>query len=1033
MIQFKKINNIAGWLTFLIALVSYTLTLEQTASFWDCGEFIAVSYKLMVPHPPGTPFFQLINRMFSFLAMGDVTQVAYWINFSSVFFSALTILFLHWSIVLLGMKIVKPKNGTDYDLKETITLIGAGIVGALAYTYSDSFWFSAVEAEVYAMSSVLTAFVFWAILRWEHIENPSASNRWLILIAYVMGLSMGVHLLNLVVLPVMGMIYYHKKRPNGDFKGLAIAIAIGGFLIIAFMFGVIQGLPSITFAFDKFFVNTLGMPFSTGGFVFAFLLLGGVIYGIYYSQKHAKVTLNNIFVAFAFVLIGYSSYTLILIRSNQQTPINENAPDDLLSFVSYLKREQYGDRPLAYGRTFMAQAEKTEQGAAKYRQAQQDGKDYYEAFDHKPIQKYNPKDMMLLPRMYSKQPGHAGLYQQKTGLRQGEKPNMGHNLDFLFNYQLGHMYARYFMWNFAGRTSDYKDADWMSPMTDAGIELPSILDDNKARTNFFMLPFFLGILGLLFQQTYDKKSFWTMMMFFFLTGIALVLYLNSPPVEPRERDYIYVGSFYAFAIWIGLGVIALSQLFQKFLKGVAAPALATSLALVVPILMGTEGWASHNRQGRFHSIDQARNTLASCAPNAILFTGGDNDTFPLWYIQNVEGYRTDVRVAVLSYFSTGWYLEQMKQKQYDSEPLPIEIKAENYREGKNEYVPLVPDERAKGGVNINAYLDLVDKDNPAVLVPLSDGTRTAKLLSDTFVMDVDSAGVIAKGFIPKGKEDRVVSKMVWKLQKGKTHIFKNELALLDLIAHNKWERPIYFNNTSANTLSMDLRRYMQLEGMTYRLMPLVAEYSGEVGEVNTDVMLENIKEFQFRGLQNTDAYYDDEYRKFGANTRHNFYRLAEQLYMEDREEESKIVMDSILTDIPDATIPYSFYAPRYIDLYHKLGEHDKADSIAETISIRSLENIKYFLSTGQSDESMKQITQRSMVTLQQLTMMYKDNMEASQKQLNLLKQSQTEMMLPAEELNHRLKALNDEAKMYQERASRYNEMFSEVYNAMYGR
>ncbi|MEH0158613.1 DUF2723 domain-containing protein [Limibacter armeniacum] len=1033
--NFKQINNITGWAVFLVALIVYTITLEETASFWDCGEFIAVSYKLMVPHPPGTPFFQLINRMFSFLALGDVTRVAFWINFSSAFFSALTILFLHWTIVLLGMKIIKPANGKEYSTGQIITLMGAGAVGALAYTFSDSFWFSAVEAEVYAMSSFLTAAIIWAILKWERIEKAAIANRWLILIAYIIGLSMGVHLLNLVVLPAMAMIFYNKHYPEGNLKGLVVAIGIGGILILVFMFGVIQGLPEITFGFDKFFVNTLGMPFSTGGIFFAILLLGGVAYGIYYSQVHGKVTMNNIFLGLAFVLIGYSSYTLLLIRSNQETPINENAPDDLLSFVSYLKREQYGDRPLLYGRNFTAQPTETKQVGDKYRQATKNGKDYYEVYDHKVKQIYDRKDEMLLPRMYSKQPGHDRLYQEKTGLQQGEKPTMGDNLYFMFDYQLGHMYARYFMWNFAGRQSDYKDAGWSAPWDAFAADLPGVLENNKARTNFFMLPLLLGLLGLFFQQTKDQKSFLVMLMIFFLTGVALVLYLNSPPVEPRERDYIYVGSFYVFAIWIGMGVMAISELLQSKAKGVTAPAIATALCMVVPVLMGTSGWESHNRSNRFHSIDQARNTLASCAPNAILFTGGDNDTFPLWYVQNVEGYRTDVRVAVLSYFSTGWYLEQMRQQQYESAPLPLGLDQENYREGKNEYIPLVPDDRAKGGVNLSAYLSLVNQNSPAVQVPLSDGTRTAMLLSDTFVLDVDSSGVINQGFIPKGKEDQVVSKMVWKLGRGKRHIFKNELALLDLISNNKnWERPIYFNNTSANTLSMDLRRYMMLEGMTYRLMPIITENTGDVGEVNTDVMLENIKHFQFREMNNTDVYYDDEYRKFGANTRYNFYRLAEDLYLKDREAEAKQVMDSVLYHIPDNTIPYSFYAPRYADLYHRLGDHKMADSIANTVAERAKETIVYYLNHNSADESVQSLAQRSMVTLQQLSMMYKSNAEEAQQKVKMLKERGQEILeLPETQLMQEIKRNEELIHIYHERANKYGQIYAEVYGDMYGR
>ncbi|GAA4832010.1 protein O-mannosyl-transferase family [Algivirga pacifica] len=1022
---FKTFNNLTGWAVFLISLIVYTLTLEETASFWDCGEFIAVSYKLMVPHPPGTPFFQLINRMFSFLALGDTSQVAFWVNFSSAFFSALTIMFLHWTIVLLGMKII-PASSEGYSKGQRFALIGAGLVGALAYTFSDSFWFSAVEAEVYAMSSFLTAFVFWAILKWEHIHTEAASNRWLILIAFVIGLSMGVHLLNLVVLPAMAMIYYYKKYPKGDWKGLVIALGIAGALILILMIGTIQGYPAMTFWFDKLFVNTFGASFGTGGLVFTVLLVAGVVYGIYYSHQQQNPTLNTIFLSIAFILIGYSTYALILIRSNQQTPINENAPDDLLSFVSYLKREQYGDRPLLYGRNFTASPSGSEQGAPEYRQAKRGGNDFYEVYDYKSSQEYDAKDKMLLPRMYSKQPGHDQLYQKWANLAPGEAPKMADNLYYMIRYQIGHMYFRYFMWNFSGRASDYKDAEWVSIFDTLDTEeLPSIIENNKGRTNFFMLPLILGLLGFFFQMNKDNKSFLTTLMLFFLTGLALVLYLNSPPVEPRERDYIYVGSFYVFAIWIGFGVLALYDTLGKFLKG-ASPYAATALGLIIPVVMATQGWASHNRSDRFHSIDQARNTLASCAPNAILFTGGDNDTFPLWYVQNVEGFRTDVRVAVLSYFSTDWYLEQMRQKQYESEPLPLGMDQETYRAGKNEYIPFVGEDN-NGAMNTEIYLRLLDKDDQRVQVRLSDGSNTGMLPSKNFYLDIDQQKVLDLGFIPENKKNAVVDRMVWKLRDGKRHIFKNELALLDLIVSNQWERPIYFNNTSANTLSMDLRRYMMMEGMTYRLMPVQTEFDGDVGEVNTDQMLENIKKFQFRELNNPDVYYDEEYRKFGANTRNNFFRLADKLYREDRNEEALMVMDTILHYIPDETIPYSFYAPRYIDLYHRLDEHEKAEEIAKVISDRAVEAIQYVNKTYTADQSIQLMAQRGQMIIRQLAVLYQRREQEIQEQLKIY-QAQADKVINSEgsQFQQDVDLLQKQLDIYKANKEKYIKLYEEV-------
>ncbi|ANQ50045.1 DUF2723 domain-containing protein [Flammeovirga sp. MY04] len=967
--EFKRLNNLAGWTVFLISLAVYTITMEETASFWDCGEFIAVSYKLMVPHPPGAPFFLLINRMFSFLAFGDVLKVAWWINFQSAFMSALTILFLFWSIVMLGMKIVKPsENG--YSLTNKILLLGSAAIGALAYTFSDSFWFSAVEAEVYAMSSMFTALVFWAILKWEHIENPAASNRWLIMIAYIIGLSIGVHLENLLCLPAVAMIYYYKKYPNNiTFKGTIAAMAAGGAIILGIIIIVIPGLPSFAFLVDRIFVNMFGASFGTGGLVFSFLLVGALVFGIYVTQKNNMVTLNNLILGTTFILVGYMSYTLVIIRSNQLTPINENAPDDLLGYVSYLKREQYGDRPLLYGPTFDAEHVGTEVVGDKYRQAKRNGNDYYEAYDKKTKAEFAKKDMMLLPRLYSRQGHHADLYRQWAGIRSGEKPTFKHNMVYLFRYQIWHMYVRYFLWNFAGRESDEKDANYLAPWDDMQ-DLPELLQENKARANFYFLPLILGILGALYHYKKDEKNFYVVAILFITMGIALVGYLNSPPVEPRERDYIYAASFYAFAMWIGFGAFAIAQFLAEKLNSKGAIA-GIAVSFLIPSVMAVNGWDGHDRSNRWHSVDQARNTLASCAPNAILFTGGDNDTFPLWYVQNVEGFRTDVRVAVLSYFSTGWYLDQMKQQQYESAPLPLSITKENYVEGKNDYIPLVEDERAKNGVNLKAYLEYVNKNLPAVQVGLQGGLTTSKLLSRRFILDVDSADVVNKGIIPKGKEKFVSSKMVWDLKSSKGHIFKNELALLDLIATNDWKRPIYFNNTSANTINMDLRRYLYLEGMTYRLLPVVTEENpGEVGEVNTEVMLENIKKFAFRGLQDESVYYDDEYRKFGANTRNNVYRLAETLYYDGLLEndpgklaKSKETLDWILEMVPDKTIPFSFYAPKYMDLYYSLGDVDKANEIFNLLVRRDAENVNYYVATGMGTDT---VARRSLITLQQL-------------------------------------------------------------------
>ncbi|MFT7031411.1 MAG: hypothetical protein ACJA2C_002812, partial [Marinoscillum sp.] len=546
MMGYQKINVIAGWATFIIAMVVYTMTIEPTASFWDCGEFIACSYKLEVPHPPGAPFFLLVGRMFSMLALGDVTQVAYWINMLSVVSSAFSILFLFWSITHLVKRVLKIKKGEE-TMEKTILIMGAGLVGALSCTFSDSFWFSAVEAEVYGMSAFFTAFVFWAILKWENIEDDSDGNKWLILIAYTMGLSIGVHLLNLVTIPAMGLIIYFKKYETVTKKGIFLTLAAAGAAILIVMLGVIPGLPSVAGSLEIFFVNGLGLPFGSGVIFFSVAFLGALVYGIFYSIQKQKLTLNTVLLCFTFILIGYSSYTIVLIRSTYNPPIDENNPEDVLSFVSYLKREQYGSRPLFKGQYYTAELIDQVQGSPTYVK----GKEKYEIKDYSLEQIYDPKHSTILPRMYSNAPQHVTRYQEITGLQPGEKPSFSDNIYFMVTHQIGTMYMRYFLWNFAGRASDIQDASWVGLNGAFDNELPEALAKNKGRNIYYALPLLLGLLGVFIQYKKDKKYFSVTLLLFILTGVALVLYLNSPPIEPRERDYIYSGSYYVFAIWIG--------------------------------------------------------------------------------------------------------------------------------------------------------------------------------------------------------------------------------------------------------------------------------------------------------------------------------------------------------------------------------------------------------------------------------------------------------------------------------------------------
>ncbi|WPP51009.1 glycosyltransferase family 117 protein [Catalinimonas niigatensis] len=968
--NYKNINNLVGWLVFIIATLTYALTVEQTASFWDSGEFIAVSYKLEVPHPPGAPFYLLLGRIFSFLALGNEEMVAFWINMVSVVSSGFTILFLFWSITMLSKKILTVKHGEE-TREQTILLIGSGLVGSLSYTFSDSFWFSATEAEVYGLSSFFTAFVFWAILKWELIENKSTANRWLILIAYMMGLSIGVHLLNLVAIPALALIYYFHNYPNTSTKGVITTLIISLAIIGLIMVGIIPGLPSLAGSFEVFFVNNLGLPFGSGGAFLVILLLGGLIYGLFTSYKRGKVVLNTFLLALTFIIIGYGSYALIPIRSAYDPPIDENDPETLISFVSYLKREQYGSRPLLYGQYFTAELTDQENGAPIYEK----GDDKYIITDYKLENTYDPKQSTIFPRAYSTQDNHVELYRDWMGLGPNEKPNFGDNLYFFFRYQVGHMFMRYFMWNFAGRESDIKDAGWLAPW-EGNSDLPYSIATNKARNNFFMLPLILGLIGLFYQYKKDLKGFSVIGLLFILTGIGLVVYLNSPPVEPRERDYIYVGAFYAFAIWIGFGVIALARFIGQFMKNrMAAGALATVLCIAAPTVMAAQGWNDHDRSNRYFSVDSARNFLASCAPNAILFTGGDNDTFPLWYVQEVEGFRTDVRVIVLSYFNTDWYIEQMTREAYESEPLPFSLTKENYKQGgPNDYLYYLERPNIKGAINAEQFLRLIKENSQALKMPnaRSDlNTIPAKTLfldvttfdvneseTDTASLNgVESAELPAhlQQIIPAGMREYYSNRLYIDL-KGRG-IEKKDLMILDLIVQNKWERPIYFNNTSLMGVNLDFRPYVVQEGNTFRLLPV--ENPNPNNEfVNTEVMYENMMDnFYWRELANPDVYYNEDYRNFALNHRSSFNTLARDLIQNGDIERAREVLNKSLKEIPDITIPYDYVSSQTLPLLFEVGEEEKALEMAQKLGDRADEMLAYLSerSKGQNIELQKQL------------------------------------------------------------------------------
>ena len=925
--KFQTINNLGGWFAFAIALVTYWLTFEETASYWDCGEFIAVAYKLEVSHPPGAPLFMLLGRMFSFLALGDVTLVSYWINFLSVLASAFTILFLFWSITLFGRKLLGVKKDEEMTEGQIWTLMGAALVGTLAYTFSESFWFSAVEAEVYAMSAFFTAFVVWGILKWEVIEDERAANRWLIFIAYIMGLSIGIHMLNLVTIPALGLIYYFKKYTPSQW-GIIASLAVSGAIVIFINDVIVPGLPSLAGNFELFFVNNLSLPFGSGVIVFCLMLVGGLVYGIRYSHQKNKPLLNTFLLSTAFILVGYCSYATIVIRSNFDTPINENAPKDVMSFVRYLKREQYGSRPLLYGPYFTSKVIDLEEKSAVYTK----GKDKYEITDHKLDYVYEPGQETILPRAWS--PEYKAQYRSIIGLKEGERPTFSQNIVYMFRQQIGHMYMRYFMWNFAGRTSDIQDADWLGPK-EWFEKLPQELSENKARNNYFMIPFVLGLIGMFYQFLKDTKNFAVVGLLFVMTGVAIVVYLNSPPVEPRERDYIYSGSTYAFTFWIGFSVIGMVALFNQYIKNMKISAVAaTAIALSAPFLMASQGWDDHNRSNRFFSVDSGKNYLSSCDPNGIIYTGGDNDTFMLWYAQEVEGHRTDVRVVVFSYYNTDWYIEQSMLKQNQSEPFKYTLTKEHYRQGGPNDVLYFTDLKIPS-MDLPQYLDLLKKNYPQLRYD-----RTNIVPSKVFTLNIDRADVLAKGIIPKGMDSLVVDQMRFRL-KG-TALEKKDLAFLDVLVSSNWERPIYLNNTSMAQLNLEMRDYVVQEGNAYRVLPVRNNRADRENLVNIESSYKKmLNDFGYRGLDNPNLYYNEDYRGFVQNHRGSLNSLAEAILDQGDTARGKEVLNFSLTKMPDIGVRFDITTVSTIELLFRAGDNAKGVEIATVLGTRAEEMLAY--------------------------------------------------------------------------------------------
>lgn len=862
--NYSKINNLTGWLCFLVATVTYILTLEPSVSFWDCGEFIASALKMQVVHQPGAPLFLMIQRFFSLFAAGDVTKVAYFMNVGSAVASGATILFLFWTITALAKKSIV-KEGEALSTSKMISIMGAGLVGALAYTWSDSFWFSAVESEVYALSSLFTAIVFWAILKWEAHANEPRADKWLLFIAYIMGLSIGIHLLNLLTIPALAFVYYFKKTPKATNAGIIKTFFIGILILAVIQYGIIQYLVSIGAYFDLFFVNTLGMGFGTGVLFFAILVIGGLVFGIRYSIKHQKKVLNLALLSTVLIIFGYGSFAMIIIRAKAKTNLNNSNPDNAFSFLGYLNREQYGDRPLLFGPNYNSEKINLTEGKTLYRK----GADKYEVSGKKTDYEYDR--ITPFPRMYSDDERHIGFYKEMMGLDDAKFPSLFDNVGFLFKYQVGNMYMRYFMWNFVGRQNDDQgqgslyEGQWLSGVKpiDALMlgnqkNLPPSIVESKAYNRFFFLPLIIGLIGAMWHFKRNQKDAGIVGLLFFFTGLAIVLYLNQKPLEPRERDYAYAGSFYAFAIWIGLGVLALKEwLFEK-INPVNGAIGATVIGLfAAPIIMVAQGWDDHNRSGKMVAHDIAVDYLQSCAPNAILFTYGDNDTYPLWYAQEVENIRPDIRLVNLSLFDTDWYIDGMKRKQNESAPLPISMKESQYVSGVRD-VMYYQDYKIAGSVELKTIVDLLLSDNEEDKVPLQNGTKENFIPTKNFKLTVNPKDVLETGTVDAANAGKIVPALEWKFNKG--YVTKGTLAMFDILVHNNWKRPIYFASTVPSEQFNGLDNYLYSEGLALRLLPLKMDTAAtsRTDLVNTPILYNNLMNKFKWGNVKTSTYLDTQ-------------------------------------------------------------------------------------------------------------------------------------------------------------------------------
>ena len=1024
--NFKKWNLILGWFAFLIAFITYSLTVEPTVSFWDAGEYILTSSKLQVGHPPGAPFFQMMGAFFSIFAT-DPTQIGLMINMMSATASAFTILFMFWSIVLLIKQVVKNNNASSKG--QNAAILGAAFVGSLSFAFTDSFWFNAVETEVYAMATLIMAVLFYLGLRWGNDMFTPRGNKWLILISFVVGLSFGVHFMGLLTIPAIGLIYYFKNYKTITVKNFVLA-NLAGIAVLLFVFKLLA--PNILryfSALEIFFVNSVGLPFNSGSIIAFVLLVGFIIFGIRYTRKKNYVNLNTALLCITFVVVGFSSWLMLPIRANANVTVNENNPSSARELLAYYNLEQYPKTHLFYGPQFTDQYAGLDENQPyvddkpKYEKDKTIGK-YVVVNDFKNgSQNYNSKHASLLPRMWSSEHAenymiYSGFldfsiktdYQMQNDLRSVindfknsvangevdyedyhsflkkygryidiEKPSIIKNIYYLFDYQIGYMYWRYFMWNFTGRQDDIQGkmdlhGNWISGFDSLdeyflGISqdnLPGDVINNKARNTYYFLPLLLGLIGLFFLFNRDKKLFWTMLVFFLFTGIAIQVYTNVRPFEPRERDYSLVGSFYVFALWIGFGVFAIYEKLSSFSKtSLLAPIVSLVCLVAVPGILISQNWDDHDRSKRETAHAMAIQYLESCDPNAIIFTIGDNDTFPLWYAQEIEGVRRDVRVVCTSLFNVDWYIDQMKRKAYESAPIPSSLTHEQYKYGTRDYI--IKEVVTQDTLSLNQFLGFITSDDARTKykhVLQQQGYDTSGqrnqdlnanyLPTENVRIPVDKATVLRNGIV-KAKDSSLIVPYIDIKIKGAA-LYKNRLMMLDIIANNNWERPIYFTGGAFGDEDyIWMKDYLQLDGLVYKLVPIKTPVEKnnpfDMGRIDTDKMYDMVTSWDWGNNGDPKMYHDVETRKNSLTYRGNLARLIEALIQEDKLEKAEEVADLAMAKMPVDMFGFYTLLEPYIGAYYELEATDKARDLYMDVSRKYQQSLSYYSDLSEQNQS----------------------------------------------------------------------------------